>query len=63
LQLLPRAEPHGTASHCTRTGAEIGDVLIVDGHPWTIIEKDPPFQLRRIERIICVPAPAGSELA
>jgi len=35
--------------------AEIGDVLEIDGKPWVIIEKEPPFEYRRIERIICVP--------
>jgi len=35
--------------------AEIGDVVKIDGRPWVIIEKQPPLDLRRIERIICVP--------
>lgn len=35
--------------------AEIGDVVQIDGRPWVIIEKEPPVELRRIERIICVP--------
>jgi hypothetical protein len=35
--------------------AEVGDVVQIDGRPWLIIEKEPPFELRRIERIICVP--------
>jgi hypothetical protein len=35
--------------------AEIGDVIAVDGRPWLIVEKQPPFELRRIARIICVP--------
>lgn len=34
---------------------EVGDVVKIDGRPWVIIEKEPPFELRRIERIICVP--------
>jgi hypothetical protein len=33
----------------------IGDVLDVDGIPWVVVSKEPPFGLRRIERIICVP--------
>ena len=36
-------------------GAEIGDVLDVDGRAWLVIEKHPPFAQRRIERIVCVP--------
>jgi hypothetical protein len=35
--------------------AEVGDVVILDGRPWVVVEKQPPFALRRIERIICVP--------
>jgi len=40
-------------SHTTET--RIGDVLDVDGVPWVVVSKEPPFGLRRIERIICVP--------
>jgi hypothetical protein len=36
-------------------GAEVGDVVVFDGRPWVVVEKQPPFQRRRIERIICVP--------
>jgi hypothetical protein len=35
--------------------AQIGDILQVDGIPWVVVAKEPPFELRRIERIICVP--------
>ena len=35
--------------------AEIGDVVEVDGRPWVVIEKHPPFAQRRIARIVCVP--------
>ena len=38
-----------------RRDAEVGDVVTVDGRPWIVVEKQPPFQQRRIERIICVP--------
>ena len=38
-----------------RGDAEIGDVVTFTGSPWIVIAKDPPFELRRIERIICVP--------
>jgi hypothetical protein len=27
----------------------------VDGRPWVVVEKQPPFEQRRIERLICVP--------
>ena len=42
---------------CYRNGsdAEIGDVVTITGRPWVVIAKEPPFEQRRIERIICVP--------
>jgi hypothetical protein len=35
--------------------AEIGDVLTIDGDPWLVIAKEPPFGQRRIERLVCTP--------
>ena len=35
--------------------AQIGDIVHVDGRAWVIAEKEPPFELRRSERLICVP--------
>ena len=35
--------------------AEIGDVLTIDGDPWLVIAKEPPFEQRRIERLLCTP--------
>jgi hypothetical protein len=35
--------------------AEVGDVVDVDGRPWIVVEKQPPFEQRRIERLVCVP--------
>jgi hypothetical protein len=35
--------------------AEIGDVLTIDGNPWLVIAKEPPFEQRRIERLTCTP--------
>jgi len=34
---------------------EIGDVLTLDGTPWVVIAKEPPFEKRRIERLVCTP--------
>jgi len=34
---------------------QIGDIFDVDGIPWVVVAKEPPFGHRRIERIICVP--------
>jgi hypothetical protein len=50
-------EPNATDRVRYRNCAEveIGDVVTVDGGEWVIIEKNPAFELRRIERIICVP--------
>jgi hypothetical protein len=49
-------QPHGPRQNPlpNRAEAEIGDVMEIDGRPWMIIERQPPFELRRIERIICV---------
>lgn len=35
--------------------AEIGDVLTIDGRPWLVVSKEPPFEQRRIERLTCTP--------
>jgi hypothetical protein len=35
--------------------AQVGDVVEIDGRPWLVVEKHPPFARRRIERIVCVP--------
>ena len=35
--------------------AEIGDVLTIEGNPWLVIAKEPPFEQRRIERLVCTP--------
>jgi hypothetical protein len=38
-----------------KRGAEVGDVLFVDGRPWVVIEKETPSERRLLERLICVP--------
>jgi hypothetical protein len=35
--------------------AEIGDALTIDGNTWVVIAKEPPFEQRRIERLVCTP--------
>jgi hypothetical protein len=42
---------------CYHHSAEtsVGDVVYIDGIPWVVVSKEPPFELRHIERIICVP--------
>ena len=49
--------PHRPDKICYRNhdNAEVGDVVVLDGRPWVVVEKQPPFARRRIERIICVP--------
>lgn len=39
--------------HGEHVPAEIGDVLIFDDTPWLVIAKEPPFEQRRIERLVC----------
>jgi hypothetical protein len=34
---------------------EIGDGLTIDDAPWVVIAKEPPFEQRRIERLVCSP--------
>jgi len=41
--------------HCEHSPAEIGDALTIDGNPWVVIAKEPPFEQRRIERLVCTP--------
>ena len=53
--VLRRSNRKDRIDYKNRTDAEIGDVLKFDGRPWVIIEKESPFEFRRIERIICVP--------
>jgi hypothetical protein len=43
-----------------RMPAEIGDALTIDGNPWIVIAKEPPFEQRRIERLVCTPRLPGS---
>ena len=31
----------------------LGDRVIIDDQHWIVVEKEPPFELRRIERLIC----------
>jgi hypothetical protein len=53
--ILRRRNTPDRVRYCNRADAQIGDVVVVDDHPWLIIAKEPPFAMRRIERLICVP--------
>ena len=53
--ILRRPDGTNKVRYCNRADAEIGDVVMIEGRAWVIIAKEPPFELRRIERIICVP--------
>ena len=52
---------HPSGVHRVRYGehvpAEIGDALTIDGNAWVVVAKEPPFEQRRIERLICTPRP------
>jgi hypothetical protein len=54
--ILRRPRLKDRVRYCNRDTAEIGDVLTIDGRRWVVVQKQAPFELRRIERIICVPA-------
>ena len=43
-------------SFTTRAVTVLGDLLIIDDKQWTVVEKEPPYGLRKIERLICEPA-------
>ena len=49
----------GSAAYTRHAGleteAEIGDALAIDGNAWVVIAKEPPFEQRRIERLVCTP--------
>jgi hypothetical protein len=45
---------HGVR-HCEHVPAEIGDALTIDGNAWVVIAKEPPFEQRLIERLVCTP--------
>lgn len=53
--ILRRPNTPDTVRFCNRADAQIGDVVVIDGYPWLIIAKEPPYAMRRIERLICVP--------
>jgi len=38
-----------------RVDVHVGDVVIIDGRPWVVVEKEPPLELPGRERVICVP--------
>jgi hypothetical protein len=38
-----------------RTETSVGDVIQIDDTQWLVVLKEPPFEQRRIERIVCVP--------
>jgi hypothetical protein len=50
---------HPSGSHRIRYGehlpAEIGDTFTIDGDAWVVIAKGPPFEQRRLERLVCTP--------
>jgi hypothetical protein len=50
---------HPSGSHRIRYGehrsAKIGDALTIDGNAWVVIAKEPPFEQRRLERLVCTP--------
>ena len=39
-----------------REVTEIGEIVAFDSDQWVVVEKEPPFERRRIERLVCRPA-------
>ncbi len=50
---LQRGRPG--ASSTTRAVTVLGDLMTIDDEHWIVVEKEPPFGLRKIERLICEP--------
>ena len=53
--VLRRPSRKDRIHYWNRPDAQIGDVVQIGGRPWVIVEKVPPFEFRRSERLICVP--------
>jgi hypothetical protein len=51
--VMQRPSGRQRVRHGEHVPAEIGDVLTIDGNPWLVIAKEPPFEQRRIERLVC----------
>jgi proteasome lid subunit RPN8/RPN11 len=53
-----RERPPGRAqiSYADREAAEVGDFMRIGSATWVVVSKEPPFEERRIERIVCRPA-------
>jgi hypothetical protein len=53
---------HPNGNHRVHYGehlpTEIGDALTIDGNAWVVIAKEPPFEQRRVERLVCTRARA-----
>jgi hypothetical protein len=52
--ILRRPNRPDAVHYRNQADAQVGDVLQIEGRPWVIVAKEPPFALRRIERIVCV---------
>src|SRR5262245_1508810 len=53
--VLRRPNRKDRIRYWNRPDAQVGDIVEVDGRPWVVVQKEPPFELRRMERLICVP--------
>jgi hypothetical protein len=53
--VLRRPNRSDRVRYWNKPDAQIGDIVEVDGIAWVVVEKEPPFEPRRVERLICVP--------
>jgi hypothetical protein len=53
--VLRRPNRKDRIRYWNRPDAQIGDIFEIGGRPWVIIEKEPAFEFRQMERLICVP--------
>jgi len=53
--ILRRPQVADKVLYRNRADVSVGDVVKINGTRWLVVLKDPPFERRRIERIVCVP--------
>ena len=50
-----RLPGRSSVSFAERETDEVGDVMTINVSRWVVVLKEPPFEERRIERIVCRP--------
>ena len=53
--ILRRPQVPDKILYRTRAETVVGDLVKIKGRHWLVVLKEPPFEQRRIERLVCVP--------